>query len=53
MKLKIFQLNPNPFKKEINGGKLNDDIVEKIQANIKELGLMCIVKLEVGRKSFK
>ena len=40
MKIKIKDLNPNPFKKEINKGKLNSEIVRKIQANIKELGLM-------------
>lgn len=40
MKLKLKDLNPNPFKKEINGGKLDEDNVKKIQANIKELGLM-------------
>ena len=40
MKIKIKDLNPNPFKKEINKGKLNSEVVKKIQANIKELGLM-------------
>jgi ParB-like chromosome segregation protein Spo0J len=40
MKLKISELNPNPFKKEINGGKLKEEIIKRIQANIKELGLM-------------
>jgi hypothetical protein len=40
MKLKLSQLKPNPFKKEINGGKLNKEQVEKIKANIKQLGLM-------------
>jgi hypothetical protein len=40
MKLKLSELNPNPFKKEINGGKLKEATIKKIQANIKELGLM-------------
>jgi hypothetical protein len=40
MKLKLNELNPNPFKKQINGGKLKEEIIKKIQANIKELGLM-------------
>jgi len=40
MKIKISELNPNPFKKEINGGELKEDVIKKIQANIKELGLM-------------
>jgi hypothetical protein len=40
MKVKISQLKPNPFKKEINGGRLNKAQVDVIKANIKELGLM-------------
>ena len=40
MKLKIKELNPNPFKKEINKGRFNKEIIQKIKANIKELGLM-------------
>jgi len=40
MKLKIKELNANPFKKEINKGKLDEDTIKKIQNNIKELGLM-------------
>lgn len=40
MKLKLNQLKPNPFKKNINGGKLDEDTIKKIKSNIKELGLM-------------
>jgi len=40
MELKLKELNSNPFKKEINGGKLNEKIVKKIKAHLKELGLM-------------
>lgn len=40
MKLKISELKSNPFKKEINKGKLDEDTIKKIRANIKELGLM-------------
>ncbi len=40
MKIKLSELKPNPFKKQISKGKLNKEIVEKIKANIKELGLM-------------
>ena len=40
MKLKLSELNPNPFKKEINKGKLNEEVIHRIKANIKELGLM-------------
>ena len=40
MKLKINDLNPNPFKKEINKGKLNREQLDSIKSNIKELGLM-------------
>ncbi len=38
MKIKISQLNPNPFKKQISKGKLNREQIDKIKANIKELG---------------
>jgi hypothetical protein len=40
MKVKISELNSNPFKKDINKGKLKEQTIKKIQANIKELGLM-------------
>ncbi|KKN58825.1 hypothetical protein LCGC14_0548310 [marine sediment metagenome] len=40
MKLKLNELNANPFKKEINKGKLDEDTIKKIQSNMKELGLM-------------
>ena len=40
MKMKISDLHPNPFKKNLAGGKLNPEQVKKIRANIKELGLM-------------
>jgi len=38
MKLKISELKPNPFKKQISKGELNKEQVNKIKANIKELG---------------
>ncbi|GBE19376.1 parB-like nuclease domain protein [archaeon BMS3Abin17] len=38
MKLKLSQLKPNPFKKQISKGELNKEQVDKIKANIKELG---------------
>jgi hypothetical protein len=40
MKLQLSQLQPNPFKKEINNGKLNETQIDAIRANLKELGLM-------------
>lgn len=40
MKLKLNELNANPFKKEINKGKLNEETITKIRSNLKELGLM-------------
>lgn len=40
MKLKIKDINPNPFKKEINEGKLNQEQIDKIKANMKKLGFM-------------
>lgn len=40
MKLKISELKPNPYKKQINKGKLDNETVKKIQSNIDELGLM-------------
>jgi len=40
MKLKINELNANPFKVSINKGKLNEETIKKIQSNLKELGLM-------------
>lgn len=40
MKLTIKELLPNPYKKQINKGKLIEEQVKRIQSNIKELGLM-------------
>lgn len=40
MKLKVCDIKPNPYKKEINGGRLNKEQVERIKSNMKELGLM-------------
>ena len=40
MKLKLKEIKSNPFKKNINGGKLDEESIKKIQSNIKELGLM-------------
>ncbi len=40
MKLKIKELNANPFKKEINAGELSEEQIKKIMSNMKELGLM-------------
>ena len=38
MKIKISDLKPNPFKKNISKGELNREQIDKIKANIKELG---------------
>ena len=38
MKIKIKELNPNPFKKEISKGRLNREQINKIKSNISELG---------------
>ena len=40
MKIKINQLKPNPFKKQIAKGRLDEDQVKRIMSNMKELGLM-------------
>ena len=40
MKIKISKLNPNPFKKEINKGKLSDEQVKKLMSNLDKLKLM-------------
>lgn len=40
MKLPLSELNPNPFKKEINGGKLNKETIIKLISNLDKLDLM-------------
>lgn len=40
MKIQINKILSNPFKSEINKGKLNEETIKKIKSNIKELGLM-------------
>lgn len=40
MKLRIEQLKPNPFKKEISNGKYNETQLQEIKGNLGELGLM-------------
>jgi len=38
MKIKVSELKPNPFKKEINKGKLNYEQVQKLKQNLDKLG---------------
>jgi hypothetical protein len=40
MKLKLKDLKPNPFKKWVNEGKLDDEQLEKLTSSIKELKMM-------------
>ena len=40
MKIKLKDLKPNPYKQQINKGKLNEVQVEEISGNLDELGLM-------------
>ena len=52
MKLKVSSIKPNPFKKQIGGGKLNPDTVLKIRSNLKELGLMGSIPIFKKGKSY-
>jgi hypothetical protein len=38
MKIKLSELKPNPFKKQISKGDLNREQIDKIKSNLKELG---------------
>ena len=38
MKIKLKDLKPNPYKKAINGGELNEDKVEKLKESIRKDG---------------
>lgn len=38
MKIKISELNPNPFKKEINDGKFNEVQLKELSGNLDDLG---------------
>jgi hypothetical protein len=40
MKLALSELHPNPFKKEINHGKMNEEQIKKLLANLDKLNLM-------------
>lgn len=40
MKVKIKEIHPNPFKKMINEGKLDENQVKRLMANLKKLKLM-------------
>ena len=40
MKVKLKDLYPNPYKKWIEGGKLHQDQIDSIKANLDKLGLM-------------
>ena len=40
MKIKLSELNHNPYKIQINEGKLNEEQIEKLSKNLDELGLM-------------
>ena len=40
MEIEISRLKPNPFKRQINSGKLNREQINKIKASLKDLGFM-------------
>lgn len=40
MKLKLKELQPNPFKKWISEGELNEEQIKKLEASLDKLGLM-------------
>ena len=40
MRLKLSELNPNPFKKHINGGRLDEETLHKIMSNVDKLKVM-------------
>ena len=52
MKLQIKDLKPNPYKKEISGGKLNQEQVDKFKTNIKKLGLMGSIPIRKFKKEY-
>ena len=53
MKLKLSELNHNPYKNQINKGKLNEDQIEKLSKNLDELGLMGSIPIvQRGKKYF-
>lgn len=40
MKIKLSELNPNPFKEKIGKGQLDEETIQKLRANLNELGMM-------------
>jgi len=51
MKLKISELNSNPFKKQIDEGKIDEETISKLMANLDELGLMGSLPIvQIGKK---
>lgn len=40
IKLKVGDIQPNPFKKQINKGKLDREQINRLKSNLKELGFM-------------
>lgn len=50
MKLKLSELNPNPFKKKLGSG-LDEDTIAKLQTNLDELGMMGALPIvQIGKK---
>lgn len=52
MKIKLSELNPNPFKREISKGKLNREQIDTIKSNLKKLGFMGALPVFKKDKSF-
>ena len=52
MRLKLSQIKPNPFKKQINNGSLDKDTITKLKSNIKELGLMGSIPVFKKNKTY-
>lgn len=51
MKIKLSELRPNPFKENINGGKLDEGTIEKLMANMDQDRLGFMGSLAVSKKN--
>lgn len=52
MKIKISQIKPNPFRKQISKGKVSKEVVAKIRSNLGELGLMGAIPIFMIGKNY-
>tara|TARA_R100001530_G_scaffold25421_1_gene20476 strand:+ start:828 stop:1907 length:1080 start_codon:yes stop_codon:yes gene_type:complete len=52
MKIEVNKIKPNPFKKQINKGKLNREQIDKIKQNLNKIGFFGVLTLTKRKDNY-